>query len=564
MIARPKVPQNINNLAFSKLLIEVLFPDLNKLHGINEDYNYWELLILPNIQLMSERLTDRFLSIQEGVPFDNKKLTKKLNHNNLIQDPLFWFSQSPENEELILIKITKFLEKSSVYSDSVLYKQREHQAFANQSFKFIALFPWLKKILKLVLDRYLSLPFNFLKKEIKLRNFRKAEDSNVFIVRDFLTSEAKKVLKNKTKIIQSSDLAFYLADKNLNKFISKDQKKFSNFRNGSLNLSSLIAQTPELNFFIEFLEENLLSLLPAYCIEEFDFLRSFFKNINSQYIISDSIVFWDAISRHAIADQKSKGAQCLVFQHGGGFDLDYYDSFELMEREFADKFFSWRDADDIPGLVTRKSLIIANKQFNQSKIVDPLIDVLILGPMFKDFHVYNVGQHPIQNSEVANRLTNLINLLEQNGFSPRYRPYGWREDEISISRGRRLGKVPSIHEEIINAKIVICCKPTTTVNDCLALGCHPILFFADELVAKDSVKNLVMELGKEKFYFKDPQKCIDHILTLNDGRLKASDKTKKIFNDCFGGNIASPDQVAKIIEDFIATNPRQTIDTKFS
>ena len=83
-------------------------------------------------------------------------------------------------------------------------------------------------------------------------------------------------------------------------------------------------------------------------------------------------------------------------------------------------------------------------------------------------------------------------------------------------------------------------------------------------MAKDSVKNLVMELGKEKFYFKDPQKCIDHILTLNDGRLKASDKTKKIFNDCFGGNIASPDQVAKIIEDFIATNPRQTIDTKFS
>ena len=564
MIARPKVPQNINNLAFSKLLIEVLFPDLNKLHGINEDYNYWELLILPNIQLMSERLADRFLSIQEGVPFDNKKLTKKLNHNNLIQDPLFWFSQSPENEELILIKITKFLEKSSVYSDSVLYKQKEHQAFANQSFKFIALFPWLKKILKLVLDRYLKLPFNFLKKEIKLRNFRKAEDSNVFIVRDFLTSEAKKVLKNKTKFIQSSDLAFYLADKNLNKFISKDQKKFSNFRNGSLNLSPLIAQTPELNFFIEFLEENLLSLLPAYCIEEFDFLRSFFKNINSQYIISDSIVFWDAISRHAIADQKSKGAQCLVFQHGGGFDLDYYDSFEIMEREFADKFFSWRDADDALGLVSRKSLIIANKQFNQSKIVNPLIDVLILGPMFKDFHVYNAGHHPIENFEVIDRLTNLINLLEQNGFSPRYRPYGWREDEISISRGRRLGKVTSIHEEIINAKIVICCKPTTTVNDCLALGCHPILFFGDEMVAKDSVKNFFTELGKEKFYFKDPQKCIDHILTLNDGRPTASDKTKEIFNDCFGGTIATPDQVAKIIEDFIATNPHQTIDTKFS
>jgi putative transferase (TIGR04331 family) len=558
MITRPKVPQNINNLAFSKLLIEVLFPHLNKLHGINEDYNYWELLILPNIQLMSERLTDRFLLIKEGsVLINNTKLTKPLNNNDLIQDPLFWFSQSPENEELILIKITKFLEKSSVYSESGLSKQTKQQTFINQPFKVIALLLSLKRILRLVLDRYVSFPFRFLEKKLKLRKFRKAEDSDIFIVRDFLTSQAKNALKNKTKFIQSSDLAFYLADSNLNKFILKDQKKFLNFRNGSLNLSSLVAQTPELDLFIEFLEENLLSLLPAYCIEEFDFLRSFFKNINSQYIISDSMVFWDAISRHAIADQKSKGAQCLVFQHGGGFDIEYYDSFEKMEREFADKFFSWRESDDAPGIVSRKSLIIANKQFNQRKMVNPSIDVLILGPMFKDFHIYNNGQHPIENSKVANKLKNLINLLEQNGFSPRYRPYGWREDEISISRGRRLGKVASIHEEIINAKIVICCKPTTTVNDCLALGCHPILFFGDEIVAKDSVKNFFIDLGKEKFYFKDPQKCIDHILTLNDGRPEASEKTKEIFNDCFGGNIASPDQVAKIIEDFIAANPHQ-------
>lgn len=165
MITRPKVPQNINNLAFSKLLIEVLFPHLNKLHGINEDYNYWELLILPNIQLMSERLTDRFLLIKEGsVLINNTKLTKPLNNNDLIQDPLFWFSQSPENEELILIKITKFLEKSSVYSESGLSKQTKQQTFINQPFKVIALLLSLKRILRLVLDRYVSFPFRFLEK----------------------------------------------------------------------------------------------------------------------------------------------------------------------------------------------------------------------------------------------------------------------------------------------------------------------------------------------------------------------------------------------------------------
>ena len=558
MIPRPKVPPNINNLTFSKLLIEVLFPHLNKLHDINEDYNYWELLILPNIQLMSERLTDRFLLVKEGSKFNNiKKSTKVSDNNDFIQNPLFWFSQSPENEELILIKITQFLERSSVYSDLNLSKESKQQEFINQPFKFITLLLSLKRLLRLVLDKYLSFPFRLLKKEFKLRKFRKAEGSDVFIVRDFLTRESKNLLKNKVKFIQSSDLAFYLAERNFKKLISKDQKKFYNFRNRSLNLSPLIAQTPELDLFIEFLEENLLSLLPAYCIEEFTYHRSFFKNINSQYIISDSIVFWDAISRHAIADQKSKGAKCLVFQHGGGFDIEYYDSFEKMEREFADKFFSWRNTDDALGIVSRKSLIIASKQFNKLDMVNPTIDVLILGPMFKDFHIYNNGQHPFENSKVANRLIKLINLLEKHGFSPRYRPYGWREDEISISRGRRLGKVPSIHEEIINARIVICCKPTTTVNDCLALGCHPLLFFGDEIVAKDSVKNFFNELGEAKFYFNDPQKCIDHILTLNDGRPEVSQKTKEIFNQCFGGNIASSDQVAKIIEDFIATNPYQ-------
>jgi len=557
MIERPKVPQNINNLSFSKSLIPVLAIHLNKLHGINESNHYWEFLILPHIQLMSERIVDRLVRIQDGDLFEDVPVKKITTDSEMTHDPLFWFSQKPENELFILTKIMKFLEKSSIDFNQTIFKKNETLNDSNKSLSNFYPLLAFKQILRNFIEKCVKSPLEHIYKEIKIRQFYRTKNSKVFILRDFLDGETERNLKNKMQFIKSSNLQFYLERKSSEVLSLEMRKTFTNFRSEHINLSAHLTSVPELNLYTKFLEKNLLSLLPSFCVEEYNYFRSYLKNIRSDFIISDSIVFWDAVSRHIFADQKSKGAQCLVFQHGGGFDIEYYDSFEKMEREFADKFFSWRESNDAPGIVSRKSLIIANKQFNQRKMVNPLIDVLILGPMFKDFHIYNNGQHPIENSKVANKLKNLINLLEQNGFSPRYRPYGWREDEISISRGRRLGKVPSIYEEIINAKIVICCKPTTTVNDCLALGRHPILFFGDELVAKDSVKKFFIDLGKEKFYFKDPQKCIDHVLTLNDGRPEASDKTKEIFNDCFGGNIASPDQVAKIIEDFIAANPHQ-------
>ena len=554
MIERPEVPQNINNLSFSKSLIPVLAIHLNKLHGINESNRYWEFLILPHIQLMSERIVDRLVRIQDGDFFEDISVKKITKDSEMTHDPLFWFSQKPENELFILRKIMKFLEKSSLDSNQTILKKNETLNDSNKSLvNFYSLLVF-KRILRNFIEKCVKPPLEFIYKEIKIRQFYRTKNSKVFILRDFLDGETERNLKNKMQFIKSSNLQFYLERKSSEVLSLEMRKTFTNFRSEPINLSAHLTSVPELNLYTKFLEKNLLSLLPSFCVEEYNYFRSFLKNIRSDFIISDSIVFWDAVSRHIFADQKSKGSKSLVFQHGGGFDIERYNSFEIMEQEFSDQFIPWRDSKHIPGLISRASLIKANHQY-ANKIFSPSVDVLIIGTMFKDFHVYNVGHHPVFDRLVVNRVSNLIKSLNDNGISTKYRPYGWKEDTISSAQGIRLGSVTSIHQEILRAKVIICCKPTTTVNDCLSVGRYPILFFGDEQTHRSFARESLEALKKEKFYFDDFQECVEYLTSLpDDCSINPSTATKKIFSELFGENLASSDDIARIIKEFTNSN----------
>jgi hypothetical protein len=551
---RPEVPESINDLSFSKSLVKILTPYLNKLHDTNESNSYWEYLILPHIQIMSERMVDRFISIHEDIAFQGIKVNQKIKDREMTQDPFFWFSQEPENEEFILRKIMEFLARSSQSSDQITLDIKESQNDWKENISNFHLFLLFIKKFKIFIEKYLKYPFKFIYKEIRRIRFYRSESSKVLILRDFLHSETEKTLKNQMDLIQSADLQFYLDGKSAKALSPDEHKIFTNFRGGDLSLSSYLTQIPELNLYIKFLEKNLLSFLPSFCIEEYDYFRSFLKNIRSKYIISDSVVFWDAVSRHIFADQKSKGSKSLVFQHGGGYDLELYNSFEIMEREFSDQFIPWRASNHSPGLISRRSLIKANNKL-ADKIYSTSVDVLILGTMFKDFHVYNVGHHPVFDRLVVNRVSNLIKSLNDNGISTKYRPYGWKEDIISAAQGIRLGSVTSIHQEILSAKVIICCKATTTVNDCLSVGRYPILFFGDEQTHRNFVQESLEALKKEKFYFDDSQECVEYLTSLSDDcSINPSNATKKIFSELFGENLASSDDIARIIKEFTNSN----------
>lgn len=545
---RPKVPESINDLSFSKSLIPILASHLNKLHGINESNRYWEFLILPHIQLMSERIVDRLVRIQEGNFFEDIFVKEITQDNEMTHDPLFWFSQKPENEQFILRKIIEFLEKSSINSNQTILNKNETLNDLDKSFSNFSLLVF-KRMLRNFIEKFVKFPLEFIYKEIRIRQFYRSKNSKVFILRDFLDDKTERNLKNKMQFIKSSNLQFYLERKSSEVLSLKMHKTFTNFRSESLNLSAHLTSMPELKLYIKFLEKNLLSLLPSFCVEEYNYFRSFLKGIRSDFIISDSIVFWDAVSRHVFADQKSKGSKSLVFQHGGGFDIERYNSFEIMEQDFSDQFIPWRDSQQISGLISRASLIKANYRY-ANKIFSPSVDVLIIGTMFKDFHIYNVGHHPIFDNLVTERVKNLIKLLNENGISTKYRPYGWKEDRVSIVEGIRLGKVTSIYQEILHAKLIICCKPTTTVNDCLSVGRYPILFFGEEQTHRSFVRDSLDALKKEKFYFDDPKECAEYIASLEDDFSTPKNTTKKIFHKLFGERIAASDDLLRIIQEF--------------
>ena len=234
---RPKVPESINDLSFSKSLIPILASHLNKLHGLNESNRYWEFLILPHIQLMSERIVDRLVRIQEGNFFEDIFVKEITQDNEMTHDPLFWFSQKPENEQFILRKIIEFLEKSSINSNQTILNKNETLNDLDKSLSNFSLLVF-KRMLRNFIEKFVKFPLEFIYKEIRIRQFYRSKNSKVFILRDFLDDKTERNLKNKMQFIKSSNLQFYLERKSSEVLSLKMQKTFANFRSQSLNLSA--------------------------------------------------------------------------------------------------------------------------------------------------------------------------------------------------------------------------------------------------------------------------------------------------------------------------------------
>jgi hypothetical protein len=135
-----------------------------------------------------------------------------------------------------------------------------------------------------------------------------------------------------------------------------------------------------------------------------------------------------------------------------------------------------------------------------------------------------------------------------------YRSYQNVNDEISVWHdGKKSKKDISIYKQIKSADFVVCCKPTTTVNDCLLLGIYPILFFGDEYYIKPEIQRDLSTLRLKGFYFNNANECAAEIhrkTSVSD--ICAAADVKAVFSRLFGNNIATFEKIDAIISNFIS------------
>ena len=563
---RPDVPHSINSLELSEEIIQSITPLFNRLHGLNFDEHYWSLLIQPHIQLILERTYDRFEHFHNHLSGEiNYPHFSRTNKNKSItKDPLFWYWQNFDNEIIINNEILKYIEKRADIKINIHSIKP-----SNKNYHFTILFnlnfiiPRLKAVIKKIIG-LITAPIKSLHRYQALIKFNKQKAKKVFFVGNFIGKDFKGALKQSINFGEFSLLTTALENKHskyLNK-LSKDLKlRYTNFRNQKILISSLDQSSDVHNLFSEFIANKILSFIPAFCVEDFHDYRMFFKDISSEHLICNSPVFWDPISRHAISDQVNKGAKIQVFQHGGGYDLQLYDSWHRLEKKFADQWVGWRNSLNSTNIITKESLMLFEQKTLKEKTSlgskELRNDVLIIGPFFKKVHSYNLSMHPFYNQCVAEKLNLLIKTLEEKNFSVRYRPYGWREDEVSILRGKRLGPVTSIYDDIQSSKIIICSKTTTAVNDCLACKRIPLLFFDFEENLNEFAIKKLDALRQYKLYFSEPNELAENLLMNKDYNLHATEPAiLKLYDQLFGIGIASKEVFLSRILAFINTKKR--------
>ncbi|MDA9140752.1 hypothetical protein N9O22_02180 [Gammaproteobacteria bacterium] len=560
---RPDVPYSINSLELSEEIIQSITPLFNKLHGVNFDARYWSLLLQPHIQLILERTYDRFEHFYNYLPeeINYPHFSRINNDESIARDPLFWYWQNLDNEIIINNEILKYIDKcedAKINTHSVKLSMKENY--------FITLFhpnftiPRLKAFIKRITS-LIATPIKFLKRYIALAEFNKQKDRKVFLVGSFLSKDTEIRLKQSINFGKFSLLTTALENKHgkyLNK-LSKDLKlRYANFRNQKILITPPDQSSDVYNLFLDFIAIKILSFIPVFCVEEFHNYRMYFKDISSKCLICNSVVFWDPISRHAISDQLNRGAQIQVFQHGGGYGLQKYDSWHNLEKKFADQWIGWSNSLNSNNVITRESLMFFEQKTLQDKVSlgseEFLNDILIIGPFFKEVHSYNISMHPFYNRSVAGKLNLLIKALEEKNFSVRYRPYGWREDAVSLKRGKRLGPVTSIYDDIQSSRIIICSKTTTAVNDCLACKRVPVLFFDFEENLNEFAIKKLDSLRQYKLYFSDPSELAENLtMHQNYNFFTMEPAILGLYDQLFGIGIASREVLISRILAFIDT-----------
>lgn len=539
---RPHIPEEVKDLSLSKKIVVSLVKDLNSIHGTNEDEKYWQYLLLPFVQLFVERIVDRFQTIQ--INKHTKVFTEKQysrSKKNCVNDSLSFFKMEQSVEDLIIFDIAKFL-KISTKQESNISKFN----FSNRlNFYQSTLKEFFRKIKReveyVVNSRALKIRCEHVRSEFSIKN-------NMLILQDFLPNCLGIKIIEKYDAIRLKDLINCISISN--RVVSYESKKFNIFRLKNLNVEGINEIESD---YIVFIKSYFFSYLPSDYLENYKNIRGHFDQLKVKFLVGNSLVFWGSIERHAIADQISKGARVLTFQHGGGYGFSDLSTMGILEEQLSDSFISWTNTNNQKGLILRKSYfdIIEKLQTESNKHINPY--VLILGPWFKQFHNYNEGLHPHDNKNVIKEIKLLISLLKDLNFEVMYRSYQNIGDEVSVwHHGKKSKKDISIYDQIKNAEFVVCCKPSTAVNDCLLLGIYPILFFGDEYSLKPKIHRDLLSQQFKGFYFDNANDCADEIFRrFSESDFDVDSDVKMIFSRLFGNYLATYHEIDKIISNFM-------------
>ena len=410
--------KNLHSEDFKKIeqlyekYLKIISEKLNSFHNVNENLNYWRILIGPWLMYMCIILYERFYVLEDA--FNNNiidnclKFKKECNLKVFVANDMEDFNKIIENDFWNL-------HIYSIIIDFILPENKFDE-----------------------IDEPTKIYFNLNKKSIKswIYNF-------IFKISNFITTIFFSTIIKKNKFVY---LGTYLGLKNLIILYFKTKEfpifdKINKPKLGEINnqmRKNLFLINNNNNIFEDFFSAKVLQYIPVVFFEDFKSLKQQANTLVlpnlPKVIFTSNLLYHKTLFMMYVAEKTKIGSKLIIAQHGGAYFTSKYHRSESHEIKISDKYLSWGSSTDNikvlnTGIIKNVKKLKSNKQANKIFLILNSIPRYVCNlsadSITINFDVYIndcINIYRVINS----KLTKSTNFY----LRPYFYDYGWNERQI--------------------------------------------------------------------------------------------------------------------------------------
>ena len=479
-------------------LLDKLTLSLNKLHLVQKDKRYWQILLDPWLMDYVGIIFDRWETIRIASQLDSKF---KINYlENL---PHFDASFSYVHQaklirtrawnQLIYQRIINFSFKNSFDFEKITISKEEKfkENFSDSEYNRKVIFGIIKIFIRIY--EYCCSKF--------IRNYKV-----VFL--DAYFRPFSFILLN-LKLFQLPRIFYFefLNPKLNNKKLPKRKK--------------LIIDLDCSNKFEEFLNHFLPTDLPTSVVEYYKDFSEHIKKIKIQtkMILSANAYWYSVPKKYWIAEQSSKGVSFVSVSHGGSFPA-YEEHFDF-EEDISDKRCTWfKPLHDKHVQLPPNKLINLKNYYKLLNIRNSRKLLSIIGFEGSGKWAHRSTFRPVSHQALLTfdfsvKLVKLLDKEIQN--KTKIRPQsnlGWNTKEMyeNYLGKNMISQEKNYYKFVSHSKIILCLYPETTFSESMASGIPTILAYPENYNERNhKALGLIDTMKKAKIIFNNFDLAADHI-----------------------------------------------------
>ena len=469
---KKKYNQKINEFVFF----------LNKIHNLNEDRRYWEIIIGPFVYRSLIIIWDRWDSIRKSIKYENitnitlidNDFTKILPKNN------FELNQNISN----------------IYINHFLYSEA-FKELKNNNIKISYLKSEKIKIKKL--------------DTLKVRFSRKIFN---FIFR-FLRKDQKFLFYN-SYIPYKENILLNLKLGNFPSYPDEFEKSFSKNKKANLKIRSSKFFKKSADKFDNFYNKVILKLIPFSYIEDFKEIKDYVENIQLNPKIAFTAVghLSNDVYKIWTASRLNKGLKLIASDHGGNLE----ETRDFFSNRIYDRFIQWQKTSFRRVVQLPPNIFLGDKKTIIRERKNKILFILTCTDFFKS-NIFDRDKNDYDDYLNFKKLILDANFKNSEEFFFKIHPSSPFKDliieDISKSFGKEKCDISKFNSIFSNYKLLIDTNPQTTYLQCLRSGV-PTLLYYDQSFFKMNKKldKSFKAMKKHKLIFSNLKNLNLHLLKI--------------------------------------------------